>query len=171
MQQAKFLEILRGILISANMTLPEATAATFNTLRRFLPTCGEVAGMDLTELQSLSNWSELPKGVGSNTSRAALRNPTSRTYAGDKWTSAALNRQALIVLADTVAKDEFPTGKLATNDIPWNEIRKSRDRLDSSWQAAVGGWPWALSEDGVSNEVDMGGNIGANEVNEGAEHR
>ena len=62
MTRARFLELFRGCLVMMGVDFKAAQSATFNRLRRFLPTIENVLGMDPTELQANGNWVEVAQG-------------------------------------------------------------------------------------------------------------
>ena len=62
MTRARFLELFRGCLVTMGVDFKAAQSATYNRLRRFLPTIGNVLGMDPTELQAIGNWVEVAQG-------------------------------------------------------------------------------------------------------------
>ena len=122
MPERKFLELMRGVLLQAGVPLQEASEASYNTLRRFLPSVAEVLGFDDPELQSLSNWAEIPKGKEASGRKAVAA--THRIYAGDKWTTAGYNRQRVVVALSSARKAlaaASADGSVASLD--WSNLR------------------------------------------------
>ena len=95
MSQARFLELLRGLLLDAGYTEDMSHRVTFNTLRRFLPSLGEVLGLEDREAQCISNWAELAKGVRGRQAQAT--HSTSRTYAADKHQTACIVKHKVVI--------------------------------------------------------------------------
>ena len=64
MSRARFLEVMRGALVQVGVDFTQAQSATYNKLRRFLPTMPNVMELPDLDLQSVGNWTELPSGGG-----------------------------------------------------------------------------------------------------------
>ena len=64
MSRARFLEVMRGALVQVGVDFTQAQSATYNKLRRFLPTMANVMELPDLDLQSVGNWTELPSGGG-----------------------------------------------------------------------------------------------------------
>ena len=149
MPQGKLLELMRGMLVRAGVPYEGVLPMSYNTLRRFMPTLGEAAGFDLTALQSLSNWADLPKATAQSPApscRSAL--PTSLTYAADKVLSAAYNRHKAVIyahLSSSLVEEKRGTDGLYPADaLPWDIVRGARGHLDSAESLATSGPPWAM---------------------------
>ena len=145
MQQPKFLELLRGVLLDAGYGETGAQRASYNTLRRFLPSLGEVLGFDDKEAQSISNWAEIAKGVRLHEARAS--HPMARHYAGDKHATACVNKhKAVIALhAASASLPDFP-GRCAPwrpGAVTWDHVRAARPSIADAEGLAAGGPPWA----------------------------
>ena len=61
--RARFLEVMRSVLVQVGVDFTQAQSATYNKLRRFLPTMANVMELPDLDLQSVGNWTELPSGV------------------------------------------------------------------------------------------------------------
>ena len=57
-----FLEFLRGTLQRCGVSSELASSATYNRLRRFLPTGANVLNMSDSEAQAIGSWVEVPRG-------------------------------------------------------------------------------------------------------------
>ena len=64
MSRSRFLELFRGALLECGVDKTTACGATFNRLRRFLPTLGNVCQISDHEAQAIGNWVEMPQGGG-----------------------------------------------------------------------------------------------------------
>ena len=86
MSRARFLEVMRGALVQVGVDFAQAQAATFNKLRRFMPTMANVMELPDLDLQSIGNWTELPAGGGRDPSARKPRGvlPMGVHYAGSK---------------------------------------------------------------------------------------
>jgi len=62
MTRARFLELFRGSLVTMGVEFRAAQSATYNRLRRFLPTIANVLGLDVPDLQAIGNWVEVAQG-------------------------------------------------------------------------------------------------------------
>lgn len=81
MSRGRFLELLRGTLITMNVDHDQARGAGYNRLRRFLPTMGMVCGLQLANQQAVGNWQEVPGAGGPEPVRVArMVNTTLETY-------------------------------------------------------------------------------------------
>ena len=86
MSRARFLEVMRGALVQIGVDFAQAQAATFNKLRRFMPTMANVMELPDLDLQSVGNWTELPAGGGRDPSARKPRGvlPMGVHYAGSR---------------------------------------------------------------------------------------
>ena len=153
MPSGRFLELMRGILILIGVPAAVSETSSFKTLRRFLPSLGEVLGMDPEEKQSLGNWAEVPKGLEQSKVRAV--HPTARIYAGDKEASAAANKHkaviAIHIAAERLKRREpqrvpASTELWAADSIMWSTIRAARPCMETAGRLAARGPPWSTSE-------------------------
>eukprot|EP00435_Cladocopium_sp_Y103_P072206 s117_g39.t1 len=69
MSRARFLELFRGALMAAGTEVEKAQTATFNRLRRFLPTLANTMELSTLELQAIGSWVEVPDGGGRDPQR------------------------------------------------------------------------------------------------------
>ena len=144
MREGKFQELMRGFLLRAGVPPPEASASTFKTLRRFVPSVAECLGLDDAALASLGNWAEVSKPTGSSShSSGRAGNPAALAYCADKFTTSAVNRHvALISLHFAAAHIPEGTvkndGMLAHDAMPWDLIRTASQHVESCLQLAVG---------------------------------
>lgn len=86
MSRARFLELLRGALCQIGVDFPQAQAATFNRLRRFVPTMANLMELPDLDLQAVGNWCEVPSGGGRDPSSKKPRGatPMGVHYAGSR---------------------------------------------------------------------------------------
>jgi hypothetical protein len=157
MAQSKFLELMRGVLVRAGMLPGDAAITTYNTLRRFLPTAGDTLAFSDSEMQSISNWTDLPqsKSTGDGVQRKGNQ-LTSRIYAADKVTSAALNRFKAIIACQAAAsavRKAAGSVKVDRGSITWDNIRLVRHKLEDFAVLADGGYPGA-SENFEDNNLE-----------------
>ena len=62
MTRARFLELFRGSLVTMGVEFKAAQSATYNRLRRFLPTVANIMALDPHDLQAIGNWVEVAQG-------------------------------------------------------------------------------------------------------------
>ena len=86
MSRARFLEVMRGALVQVGVDFTQAQSATYNKLRRFLPTMANVMELPDLDLQSVGNWTELPSGGGRDPSSKKPKGsmPMGVHYAGSR---------------------------------------------------------------------------------------
>ena len=98
MPRGRFLEIYRGMLVEIGVPKPEAHAAGFNRLRRFLPTLANCLQFEPVALQAIGSWFEIPDGGGpAPTSRPARASmPMGLHYSGEKASRSALVKVAAL---------------------------------------------------------------------------
>ena len=145
MSHSKFVDLLQGLLLSLGMAREEVLRATYNTLRRSIPSIGEAAAFSPEDMQSLSNWTEIVKSAGSDKELKATH-PTSRTYAGGKWVTAAINRHKAVILVHMAANGPgISLENLRCDSIPWEAIRQFREKVGLAETFAIMGPPWALA--------------------------
>lgn len=89
MSRARFLELLRGALCQVGVDFPQAQAATFNRLRRFVPTMANVMELPDLDLQAVGNWCELPSGGGRD---PASKKPKGATPMGVHYAGSRVSR-------------------------------------------------------------------------------
>jgi len=150
MSQSKFLELVRGLLAAAGLQPSIAETTSYKTLRRFMPTLGEALGFDEPDAQSIGNWIEVPKGAFKRTSRAS--HPTSRTYAGDKDSTALINKlKALVAVHLAVGKAESSGCTAVPSEgsfwqpeaMTWSTLRAIGPSLRQAAKLAAGEEPWS----------------------------
>ena len=159
MKYGKFVELLQGLLLAIGMPRDEVLRASYNTLRRALPSIGEEASFDQAEMQSLSNWTEVVK-VNSDSSRTPMRasHPTSRLYAGGKWITAAINRHKAVILVHMIAAAlKLDTQAVKWDSIPASCIRQMRGKVSRAEDFALMGHPWAIqiSDESVKQALNI----------------
>ena len=97
MSRARFLELLRGSLLEMKVETTAAQTAGYNRLRRFLPTLGNVVGLDWDSMQALGSWIEIPVGGGPQPNKGfRASNPMSLHYSGQKMIRSAQVKNALV---------------------------------------------------------------------------
>ena len=149
MPQRRFLELFRGLLVTVGMPVATAETTSYNTLRRGLPSIAECLEFGDSELQSIGNWADIPKGREKEKAKAS--HLTARIYAGDKDTSAAVNKHKAVIAvhlaAASWAKRGGVTGKAPTEWPPdsftWTELRAMHPSVGRASKLACGGAPWA----------------------------
>ena len=76
MTYAQFVGIMRMIVGVMQYSSEEASAVTYNTARRFLPTACNVLGFDAHTAQAIGSWVEIPHGAEDDHSKGSMH-PTS----------------------------------------------------------------------------------------------
>ena len=113
----------------AASSAPQPTA-TFNSLRRVMPTMGNCLGLADEDMQSISNWQEVVKAPGGS-HRAKASFPMGRHYAADKHESSAWLKGRMLEAFRVMAL---------------RRLDKLRDRAPSSSSARImpaGSWTWS----------------------------
>ena len=136
MSRQRFLEILRGALHQIGVPMEEATTATFNKLRRFMPTLANVLRLDAPELQAVGSWIEIPAAGGpSPTTKSRATWIMGRHYAGGQTERSAAVKRA--ILQRFWKLFHMKQGEIAMTDqhlLPrgswtWPELAVANDRL------------------------------------------
>ena len=89
------LEYLRGCLQRCGVAPAAAGAATYNKLRRFLPTGANVLAMPDSEAQAIGSWVELPKG-GKSGERGKKQERMAVRYSGQRVLSSNEAKQRVL---------------------------------------------------------------------------
>ena len=85
MSRGRYLELFRGALIKCGVDHAQAQRATFNRLRRCLPTMANALRLDVPDLQAIGNWVEIPEGgCGDGIRKPKGVMPMGVHYAGGK---------------------------------------------------------------------------------------
>lgn len=129
MPMSRFIALLKGVLVEQGLEDVQVAKASYNSLRRFLPSLGDSLGFSTDEAQSLSNWTEIAKGQGPQRERAS--HPMSRHYAATKEMKALLNKHKAVVALQCLKASLYQEGKLEAGilregDISWNSILKAQ---------------------------------------------
>ena len=96
MSRGRFLEIFRGALMQCGLDTHSAKGATFNRLRRFLPTLGNVLEISDVDAQAVGNWTEVPQGGGLTAPRPKAAMTMGRHYGGHKVLRSAVVKVRLL---------------------------------------------------------------------------
>ena len=96
MSRGRFLEIFRGALVQCGLDTHSARGATFNRLRRFMPTLCNVVELPDVDAQAVGNWSEVPQGGGLPVARSRATMPMGRHYSGHKVLRSAVVKVRLL---------------------------------------------------------------------------
>ena len=62
MSRGRYLELFRGALVKCGVDPAQAQRATFNRLRRCLPTMANALRLPPSDMQAIGNWVEIPEG-------------------------------------------------------------------------------------------------------------
>ena len=117
MTLAKFNSLLRSLAASLGASPEEAAEISSYSLRRFMPTAGEVMQFAPFELQAVGNWVELPRTEASTGARTPAVG-MAQHYAHDKVFSAAfIKHQILTSLHQAMLKSGQPT------QCTWHDVR------------------------------------------------
>ena len=85
MSRGRYLELFRGALIKCGVDHAQAQRATFNRLRRCLPTMANALRLDVPDMQAIGNWVEIPEGgCGDGTKKPKGTMPMGVHYAGGR---------------------------------------------------------------------------------------
>ena len=93
LSRARYLELLRGLLLEVGVPREAAMVAGYNRLRRFMPTLANCLQLQPVDLQAIGNWTDLsPHG-------AALCRPESGTISTNQAACVGLLYEALAAQA------------------------------------------------------------------------
>ena len=95
MSRGRFLELFRGALCQSGLEVSSAQRATYNRLRRFVPTLANTMRLPPFDLQAVGSWTELPQGGGADpqVTKAKAVVPMGIHYAGGKTARSAQVKQ------------------------------------------------------------------------------
>lgn len=95
MSRGRFLELFRGALCQSGLEVASAQRATYNRLRRFVPTIANTMRLGALDLQAVGSWTELPQGGGADPQVAKSKAvvPMGIHYAGGKTARSAQVKQ------------------------------------------------------------------------------
>ena len=95
MSRGRFLELFRGALMGLGLGPSSASGATFNRLRRFMPTLANATQISDQDMQAVGSWVEVVQGGGDpGRQRAAIA--MGQHYAGNKALRSAQVKTRLI---------------------------------------------------------------------------
>ena len=83
MSRGKFLELLRGNMVSVGVPVGDTPAVKYNRLRRFCPTMANLFGLSREDCQAVGNWQDIPQGGGPQRFSKAAQDMSVR-YSGSK---------------------------------------------------------------------------------------
>ena len=138
MSDAAFMDMVKGVFSEVGMNEADVKRLQYNSIRRYLPSAGEALRYDTAEAQSISNWTEIPKGVLSRRDRAT--HPTSRAYAATKEETALINKHKAVAAMQLYAEAK---GSPCIRRMSWRCVHRARLDVDAAEAAVCGGWPWA----------------------------
>ena len=130
MSRARFLELLRGVLIEIGVHREEAGVAAYNRLRRFMPTLANCLSFDPQAMQAIGSWMEIPCHGGpapaAKSARASM--PMGLHYAGHKVARSGRVKAHALKCFMHLAKKKVatlplsPVGLLPPNCWSWEEF-------------------------------------------------
>ena len=139
MSRGRFLEIFRGALMQCGLDTHSARGATFNRLRRFMPTLCNVLELPDVDAQAVGNWSEVPQGGGLTAPRNKASTPMGRHYAGHKVMRSAVVKVRLLdrffELWQLQKSTLTPEGLLPVDSWTWKELQDLHAKM-----------PWSSDE-------------------------
>lgn len=98
MSRARLLELFRGLLVQVGVPVDAAQTATYNRMRRCMPTMANCMLMSKDELQAIGNWTELPEGGHGDPSlkKSKANIPMGLHYAGGKLERSATTKRKCV---------------------------------------------------------------------------
>ena len=130
MSRARYLELLRGLLLEVGVPRDRALVAGYNRLRRFLPTLGNCLQFDPIDLQAIGNWTDIPDAGGATPTykpkRASM--PMGLHYAGQKVARSAQIKQHALTCFFKLWKRKQPElalnhdGLVTPDSWSWQEV-------------------------------------------------
>lgn len=98
MSRARLLELFRGLLVQVGVPVDAAQTATYNRMRRCMPTMANCMLMSKDELQAIGNWTELPEGGHGDPSlkKSKANTPMGLHYAGGKLERSATTKRKCV---------------------------------------------------------------------------
>ena len=134
MSRGRFLELLRGALITMQVDHAQARGAGYNRLRRFLPTMGMVCGLQPSNQQAIGNWQEVPSAGGPEPVRKSKAVwSMGLHYAGQKVLHSAAVKRALIQRFLHLLRRKLPElalnadGLVARDTWTWPELAQMNE--------------------------------------------
>ena len=130
MSRARYLELLRGLLLEVGVPRDSALVAGYNRLRRFLPTLGNCLQFNPIDLQAIGNWTDIPDAGGPTPTykpkRASM--PMGLHYAGQKVARSAQIKQHALTCFFKLWKRKQPElalnhdGLVTPDSWSWQEV-------------------------------------------------
>ena len=96
MSCGRFLEIFTEALMQCGLDARSARGATYNRLRRFMPTLGTVLEIKDVDAQAVGSWTEIPQGGGTIAPRPKAAIPMGLHYGGHKVLRSAVVKTCLL---------------------------------------------------------------------------
>ena len=140
MSYPRFLAFFRNWLISIGVCDEEARKFVSYTLRRFLPSCADLARVPLSVRQELGNWTEVPFATKQI---EAAKTSMSVHYAHGKVETAADSKAKLLA-------GIYEVQKHTKGDLTWDSLRCERYLWDRLLQLQTG----AMGADRLARESD-----------------
>ena len=129
---AKFIHVIREILVKAGLEKKVAANRTFNSLRRFLPTGADKLEFDDTMAAGIGNWQDAR--VGSGRRARSVRLPMFKRYADDKVHTAGCHKRMIVHAVMTTIADQKSRD---TSRCTWADVKeKWTDLQELAVQAA-----------------------------------
>ena len=129
MSRGRFLELFRGALCQSGLEVASAQRATYNRLRRFVPTIANTMRFGALDLQAVGSWTELPQGGGADPQAAKSKAvvPMGIHYAGGKTARSAQVKQRCLCRLQifnqrTTELARTPDGLLVPHCWKWPEF-------------------------------------------------
>jgi len=135
MSYKKLTALMQGALIESGTSPDQAGQYTYNSMRRFLPTAGDIYEFDDVDAQALSNWQDVVHN-SSGAKRERASRPMSRHYA-DNTTGSSAEVKVRALAATTAAIERALRAKTCSRDSGFadpHEMSWERIRLESIGQ-------------------------------------
>jgi hypothetical protein len=137
MSYKKLTALMQGALIESGTSPDQTGQYTYNSMRRFLPTAGDIYEFDDVDAQALSNWQDVVHN-SSGAKRERASRPMSRHYA-DNTTGSSAEVKVRALAATTEAIERALRGKVCCRDsgfadphsMSWERIRLESIGQDS----------------------------------------
>ena len=157
MSRGRYLELLRGTLLTMNVDHAQARSAGYNRLRRFLPTMGLVCGLQPSNQQAVGNWQEIPGAGGPQPVRKSKATWSMGVhYAGQRVIHSAAVKRALIQRFLHLLRRKLPElalnaqGLVARDAWTWQELAQMNESFGPLEAALAQDFGWSPSPEGAA---------------------
>ena len=130
MTYKQFSRLLQGMLMACGHSSVSAAQFTYNSLRRTLPTAGDICRVDDADAQAIGNWEDIPATAAKRETKAS--EPMCRRYSGGKVAFTGTIKGRVLAATIEYAKNFLRERKIAPNQhglfpvncVTWEDLRE-----------------------------------------------